>query len=70
MEKKTIEWIAWLTMMPGVVFIMIATFVSLAWGANWWSNLITGPLFIFSGAWAILCGQNRIKELRKYGYLK
>jgi len=70
MKKKTIEWTAWLTMIPGFVLIMIAVFVALALGDNWWSSLITGPLFILSGAWAILCGQKRTKELQKYGYIK
>jgi hypothetical protein len=68
--KKEIELISFLSTIPGLFSMIIASLVLLAWGNYWWSGIIIGPFYIFAGAWAMVCGQGRQRELKKYGYLK
>jgi ABC-type dipeptide/oligopeptide/nickel transport system permease subunit len=70
MDKKTIEIASLIMAIPCFIFLCIAMFVASAYNMNPTGVAILAVLLIFAGAWAALLGQQRLKELRKNGYVK
>jgi hypothetical protein len=70
MNKKTIEIISFIMIIPSFIFLCLSAFIASAYNMNPTGVAILEILLIFAGAWAAIAGQHRLKELRKNGHAK
>ena len=64
-NKKDINKISLIASSPAIFAVILGSALSIIWGLEWWQVWILGFLFIISGAWAILMGQERLRRLKE-----
>jgi hypothetical protein len=64
-DKQIVNAIAFFTATPAFVGVALGSILLIAWGLEWWKVWIISTIFLFSGAWALACGQTRDKELKE-----